>query len=55
MPPDEQRKVILSAIRQRHGVTQHLKEKKAHNIEIAKQRLYEPEFKKQFKKQANGL
>ena len=50
MPPGEQRKVIRSAIRQRHGVTQQLKERKARNIEIAKQRLYELELKKQTKK-----
>ncbi len=44
MPPGEQRKVIRSAIRQRHGVTQQLKKRKARNIEIAKQRLYELEL-----------
>ncbi len=46
----EQRKVIRSAVKQRRGVAQQLKQRKIRNIKILKQRLYELVLKKETKK-----
>ncbi len=50
MPHGEQRQIMRSAARQRRTVAKKRKQRKARNLEIAKQRLYELELKKQKKK-----